>query len=44
MADVSDIELLRNYTRQNVEDAFAELVQRPGQAEEITQAVFIIKP
>ncbi|HXE42710.1 MAG TPA: sigma-70 family RNA polymerase sigma factor, partial [Candidatus Baltobacteraceae bacterium] len=57
MADASDIELLRNYARQNAEDAFAELVRRhinlvystalrhagiAAQAEEITQAVFII--
>src|SRR5215469_9572456 len=28
MADASDIELLRNYTRQGADDAFAELVRR----------------
>jgi RNA polymerase sigma factor (sigma-70 family) len=57
MPDASDLELLRDYDRQDSEDAFAALVQRhihlvysvalrhvgiAAQAEEITQAVFII--
>ena len=57
MPEVSDIELLQDYTRHASEEAFAVLVQRhvnlvystalrhvgiPAQAEEITQAVFII--
>jgi RNA polymerase sigma factor (sigma-70 family) len=57
MPDANDMELLRDYARQNSEAAFAELVRRhialvysaalrhvgiAAQAEEITQAVFII--
>jgi RNA polymerase sigma factor (sigma-70 family) len=57
MRDASDMELLREYARQNLETAFAELVRRhvnlvysaalrhvgiAAQAEEITQAVFVI--
>ncbi len=57
MHDASDMELLREYARQNSEAAFAELVRRhvnlvysaalrhvgiAAQAEEITQAVFVI--
>jgi RNA polymerase sigma factor (sigma-70 family) len=57
MRDASDMELLREYARQNSEAAFAELVCRhinlvysaalrhvgiAAQAEEITQAVFVI--
>jgi uncharacterized protein (TIGR03435 family) len=57
MPDANDMDLLRDYARQNSEAAFAELVQRhialvysaalrhvgtAPQAEEITQAVFII--
>ena len=57
MAEISDMELVRDYARQGSEAAFAELVRRhvnlvysaalrhvgiPAQAEEITQAVFII--
>src|SRR5436305_13728726 len=57
MQELDDIALLRQYTEQNSEEAFAALVARhvnkvysvalrhtrnPHQAEEITQAVFII--
>ena len=57
MPDANDMELVRNYTRQNSESAFAELVRRhinlvysvamrftgnPGDAEDVTQAVFIL--
>ena len=57
MRDASDMDLLREYARQNSEAAFAELVRRhialvysaalrqvgvAAQAEEITQAVFVI--
>ena len=57
MRDASDMELLRDYARQNSEAAFAEVVRRhvnlvysaalrhvgvAAQAEEITQAVFVI--
>ena len=57
MAEVSDMELLRDYHRRGSEEAFAAVVERhvnlvysvairhagiAAQAEEITQAVFII--
>jgi DNA-directed RNA polymerase specialized sigma24 family protein len=57
MQELDDIALLRQYTEQNSEEAFATLVSRhvnkvysvalrhtrnPHQAEEITQAVFVI--
>src|ERR1700722_12742483 len=57
MQELDDIALLRQYTEQNSEEAFAALVTRhvnkvysvalrhtrnPSQAEEITQAVFVI--
>src|SRR3984957_527385 len=57
MQELDDIALLRQYTEQNSEEAFAALVTRhinkvysvalrhtrnPHQAEEITQAVFVI--
>src|SRR6185369_9929353 len=57
MQELDDIALLRQYTEQNSEEAFAALVSRhvnkvysvalrhtrnPHQAEEITQAVFVI--
>src|SRR6267142_6484339 len=57
MQELDDIALLRQYTEQNSEEAFATLVTRhvnkvysvalrhtrnPHQAEEITQAVFVI--
>jgi RNA polymerase sigma factor (sigma-70 family) len=57
MAEISDMELLQDYARRGVEEAFATLVQRhinlvysvalrhariPSDAEEITQAVFIL--
>src|SRR3954454_22599631 len=57
MQELDDIALLRHYTEQNSEEAFATLVSRhvnkvysvalrhtrkPHQAEEITQAVFVI--
>src|SRR5580765_8147151 len=57
MQELDDIALLRQYTEQNSEEAFAALVARhvnkvysvalrhtrnPHQAEEITQAVFVI--
>ena len=57
MPDANDMELVRDYARQNSESAFAELVRRhinlvysvvvrftgnPGDAEDVTQAVFIL--
>jgi RNA polymerase sigma factor (sigma-70 family) len=57
MQELDDIDLLRQYTEQNSEQAFAALVSRhvnkvysvalrhtrnPNQAEEITQAVFVV--
>ena len=57
MPDANDMELVRDYARQNSETAFAELVRRhinlvysvavrftgnPGDAEDVTQAVFIL--
>jgi uncharacterized protein (TIGR03435 family) len=57
MPDATDMELIRDYTREDSEPAFAEIVQRhvsfvfsialrhvgiAAQAEEITQAVFVI--
>jgi RNA polymerase sigma factor (sigma-70 family) len=57
MADANDMDLVREFARQNSETAFAELVRRhinlvysvalrftgnPGDAQDVTQAVFII--
>jgi RNA polymerase sigma factor (sigma-70 family) len=57
MPDANDMELVRDYARQNSESTFAELVHRhinlvysvavrftgnPGDAEDVTQAVFIL--
>jgi RNA polymerase sigma factor (sigma-70 family) len=57
MPDANDMELVREFARQNSETAFAELVRRhinlvysvavrftgnPGDAEDVTQAVFIL--
>jgi RNA polymerase sigma factor (sigma-70 family) len=57
MADANDMDLVREFARQNSETAFAELVRRhinlvysvalrftgnPGDAQDVTQAVFVI--
>src|ERR1035437_6597201 len=57
MADANDMDMVREFARQNSETAFAELVRRhlnlvysvalrytgnPGDAQDVTQAVFII--